>query len=103
MSIPKNFNLDYKENFEQKNKVDTEKYKRYCFGRKMANNIDYSYDGKFKGNILIVEQSRCEKTTFVKNLAKNGMFGDIKKIYWVSKISLSLEREKNKSLFQKTC
>lgn len=55
MSIPKNFNLDYKENFEQKNKVDTEKYKRYCFGRKMANNIDYSYDGKFEGNILIVE------------------------------------------------
>ena len=70
MSKPKSFNLDHKENFEQKNKVDTEKYKRYCFGRTMANNVDYSFDGKFEGNIFIVGQSGCEKQLLYKTWQK---------------------------------
>ena len=28
--------------------------------------VEYSYDGKFEGNILIVRQTGCGKTTFIK-------------------------------------
>ena len=45
----------------------------------MNNDIGYFYDAKFEGNILIVGQMSCRKTTFVQNLAKNKMFGGIKK------------------------
>ena len=31
--------------------------------------VEYTYDGKFEGNILIVGQAGCGKTTFVQNLA----------------------------------
>ena len=37
----------------------------------------------------------CGKTTYVQNLGKNQMFGDIKEGLWISKISLSTERENN--------
>ena len=55
--------------------------------------IKYSYDGKFEGNILIVGRTRCGKTTFVQNLGKNKLFGNITTVFWISKISLSPERE----------
>ena len=55
--------------------------------------IKYSYDGKFKGNILIVDRARCGKTTFVQNLGKNKLFGNVKTVYWILKITLSQERE----------
>ena len=45
------------------------------------------------GNILIVGRTGCSKTTFVQNLGKNKLFGDISKMFWVSKIALSEERE----------
>ena len=61
----------------------------------MDNDIGYFYDGKFDGNILIVVETGCGKTTFVQNLAKNKMFGSIKEVYWLSKISLSWDREEN--------
>ena len=57
--------------------------------------IKYTYDGKFEGNILIVGRTGCGKTTFVQNLGKNKMFGDVKEVYWVSKIELSKDREEN--------
>ena len=57
--------------------------------------IKYTYDGKFEGNILIVGRTCCGKTTFVQNLGKNKLFGDIKKVYWISKIELSKDREEN--------
>ena len=31
---------------------------------------EYSYDGKFEGNILIVGQTGCGRTTFIQNIAK---------------------------------
>ena len=59
----------------------------------MANEMNYTYDAKFEGNILVVGKTGCGKTRFVQNLEKNRMFSDIKEVLWVSKISLSVERE----------
>ena len=56
--------------------------------------VHYSYDGKFEGNILIVGQTGCGKTMFIQNLAKNNLFGELNKMFWISKIPLSNEREK---------
>lgn len=47
------------------------------------NEVDYNYDGKFEGNILIVGRTRCGKTTFVPNLGKNKLYGDVNKVHWV--------------------
>ena len=55
--------------------------------------INYIYDGKFEGNILIVARTGCGKTTFVQNLGKNKLFGNVKEIYWISKIELCKDRE----------
>ena len=55
---------------------------------------DYSYNGKFEGNILIVGKTGCGKTTFIQKLGKNKLFGnDLIEVFWVSKIVLSKERE----------
>ena len=40
-------------------------------------------------------RTSCGKTTFVQNLAKNQLFGDINAVYWISKIELSSDRENN--------
>ena len=56
--------------------------------------INYTYDGKFEGNILIVGRAGCGKTTFVQNMGKNKMFGDVK-VCWISKTELSKDREEN--------
>ena len=57
--------------------------------------VNYTYNQKFEGKILIVGRNGCGKTTFVQNLGKNNLFGDIKEVYWISKIELSKEREEN--------
>ena len=61
----------------------------------MDDGMNYSFDAKFEGNILVVGRTGCGKTTFVQNLGKNKMFGEIKEVIWLSKIPLSREREKN--------
>ena len=58
--------------------------------------IKYSYDGTFEGNILIVGRTGCGKTTFAQNLGSNKLFGKINEVYWVSKIEFSKEREEKK-------
>ena len=35
----------------------------------------YSYDGQFEDNILIVGRTGCGKTTFIQKLGQNRMFG----------------------------
>ena len=45
--------------------------------------MTYSYDGRFDGNILVVGRTGCGKTTFVQNLAKDQLFEDIKKVFWI--------------------
>ena len=57
--------------------------------------MKYVYDAKFEGNILSVGQKGCAETTFVQSLDKNNMFGNMKEVYWLSKISLIKDREKN--------
>ena len=55
---------------------------------------EYSYDGQLVGNIQVVGRTGCGKTTFIEKLPKNKLFGaEIKHVFWVSKIVLSLERE----------
>ena len=61
----------------------------------MDNDVGYFYDAKFEGNILNVGQTGYGKTTFVQNLATNKMLGSIKEVYWLSKISLSRDREES--------
>ena len=51
-------------------------------------------DSKFEGNILILRRTGCGKTTIAQNLGKNRLCGDIKEVYWISKIKLSRDREK---------
>ena len=53
----------------------------------------YTYNGKFEGNILVVGRTGCGKTTFVQNVGKKKLLGDIKEVYCISKIKLSTERE----------
>ena len=61
----------------------------------MVHEVNYTYDVNFEGNILAVGRRGCGKTTFIQNLGKNKLFGDIKEIYWISKIELSSYRENN--------
>ena len=57
---------------------------------------DYTYDGKFDGNILIVGRTGCGKTTFAQKLGKNKMLGEeILEVFGVLKINLSEEREES--------
>ena len=55
---------------------------------------EYTYDGQFRGNILVVSRTGCGKTTFVQRLGKNRLFGEeITDVFWLSKITLSKEQE----------
>ena len=67
----------------------------------MADEIIYSFDGKFEGNILVLGRAGCGKTTFIENLGKNRMSREIKDVMWLSKISLSKDRENNITVFCK--
>ena len=55
----------------------------------------YTYDGKSKGNILVLGQTACGKTTFNQKLGKYKLFGNIKDVIWLTKIVLSKQREDN--------
>ena len=61
----------------------------------MIIDVNYMYDGKFNENTLIVGQTGCNKTTFIKNLAKNKIFAKLKEIFWLSKIILSQDRQQD--------
>ena len=53
----------------------------------------YIYDGKFKGNILVLGRTECGKTSFVQKLALHDFFGKLKNAKWVSGIQLNESRE----------
>ena len=54
---------------------------------------NFMYEGTFNGNMLVVGQTRCGKTSFVQRLGKNKMFASIDSVDWISKIELSVARE----------
>ena len=54
---------------------------------------NFMYDSTFKGNMLVVGQTRCGKTSFVQRLGKNNMFRGIDSVDWISKIELSEARQ----------
>ena len=84
---PKIVNIKPKNDFECLSQWIIKKSTKDYTLRRM-NEIKSSFDGKFEGNILIVGRTRCGKTTFVQNLGKNKLFGNITTVYWISKISL---------------
>ena len=53
----------------------------------------YIYDGRFKGNMLVVGRTECGKTTFVQKLALYNFFGELKTVKWISGIRLNDSRE----------
>ena len=53
----------------------------------------YIYDGKFRGNILVLGRTECGKTSFVQKLALYDFFGKLKSAKWVSGIQLNDSRE----------
>ena len=53
----------------------------------------YIYDGKFKGNILVLGRTECGKTSFVQKLALYDFFGKLKNAKWISGIRLNTSRE----------
>ena len=57
--------------------------------------MNYAYNGKFEGNILIAGRMGCGKTTFVQNLGKNKLFGGTDKVLLIFKVELSKDREGN--------
>ena len=61
--------------------------------------MSYFYDAKFEGNILIVGQTGCEKTTFVQSLANNNMFRNMKEVLVIKNFTNEGQRGKYKRLF----
>ena len=47
-----------------------------------------TYDGQFRGNILVVGRSGCGKTTFLEKLGLNNFLGNIIKTEWISGIDI---------------
>lgn len=94
MSKPKSFNLDHKENFEQKNIKLIPRIQKILLWKNNGEQRRLFLWRKVWGKYIHSWAIGVWKTTFIQNLAKNGMFEDIKKTYWVSKISLSLEEKK---------
>ena len=57
-------------------------------------NREYTYDGNFQGNIVVVGRAGCGKITFIQKLGKNRLFGDeITDVFWLLKIVLTEDRE----------
>ena len=54
---------------------------------------NYTYNGKFSGNILIVGRTECGKTSFMQRLALFNFFGEIREAEWISGIKLTEARE----------
>ena len=61
---------------------------------------EYTYNGQFNGNILVVGRTGCGKTTFIQKLCRNKLFGrEISDVFSVSKIVLISERGEYKRKF----
>ena len=61
--------------------------------------VNYIYDEKFDGNVLVVNQTDCRKTTFMQNLTTMKMFNDTKNVFWLTKFVFLREKTKYTVLF----
>ena len=52
-----------------------------------------TYDGQFRGNILVVGRTGCGRTTFLGKLGLNNFFGNVIKTEWISGIDIDKKRE----------
>ena len=52
-----------------------------------------TYDGQVSGNFLVLGSTGSGKTSLVQRLGCNGMFGELQKVHWISKVELSKCRE----------
>ena len=51
------------------------------------------YNGQFCGNILVVGQTGCGKTTFLEKLGLNKYWGELVKTEWISEKDVDEKRE----------
>ena len=58
---------------------------------KLGNNS--TYNGRFRGNILVVGNTACGKTYFLQKLGLNKFFGKLVKTKWVTGIEIDEQRE----------
>ena len=65
----------------------------------MADPETNSYDRKISANVLVLGSTASEKTTHVKVMSSNSMFGKLEGTYWISAVKLSKEREDVIDLF----
>lgn len=80
MSKPHYFLLNQKENFISEKSVIFKDTKDIVFKWIIAI-VEYTHDGKFEGNTLVVGQKRYGKTTFIQKLAKDILLGVLKEIF----------------------
>ena len=63
----------------------------------------YTLDGRFTDNILVPGPTGCGKTTYLQHLDRNKMFNRLKSVDWISKITLTKNREEQiSSCFKNT-
>ena len=43
--------------------------------------VNYTYHSKFNGNVLILGETGCGKTTFIQSLGKNKIFENLNEIF----------------------
>ena len=56
--------------------------------------VEYTCDGTFEGNILVVGQTGCGKTTFIQKLAKNNLFCELRKYFGYQKYRFLQKKKK---------
>ena len=59
----------------------------------MDNEVNYTYDAKFEGNILVVQRTGCGKKIFVQNLEKIKLLVTLKKQCGYRKYLFTLKEE----------
>ena len=52
-----------------------------------------TYDGQFRGNILVVGRNGCGRKIFLEKLGLVNFFGNIIKTEWISGIDIDKKRE----------
>ena len=71
ISAPKSFNINQKNDFTQQQKTLVKQNTKDITFFESMDEVNYTYNGKFEGNILVAGWIGCGKTAFVQNLGKH--------------------------------